>query len=144
MTLVFWNVYVAWNLGPSVHWNATGKALLVASAFPVCFKWGLLQSLQSCYSVGCKVKVSPGASQCGAVLTKFLHWHSSVGLFQLKVFPVVFQCTLPYSLGRPVVFKCTLGQPVTFQWHSSVHWSSQCTLAQGKGCQVLLVTAVIW
>ena len=51
--------------------------------------------------------------------TKFLQWHSSVGLFQLSFFPVVFQCTL--------------GQPVAFQWHSSVHWTSQCTLAQGKG-----------
>ena len=32
-----------------------------------------------------------------------------------------------------MVFQCTLGQPVTFQWHSSVHWTSECTLAQGKG-----------
>ena len=31
------------------------------------------------------------------------------------------------------MFQCTLGQPVAFQWHSSVHWTSQCTLAQGKG-----------
>ena len=32
-----------------------------------------------------------------------------------------------------MVSQCTLGQPVAFQWHSSVHWTSQCTLAQGKG-----------
>ena len=31
-----------------------------------------------------------------------------------------------------MVSQCTLGQPMTFQWHSSVHWTSQCTLAQGK------------
>ena len=32
---------------------------------------GLLQSLQWCSSVGCKIRVSPVASQCGAVSTKF-------------------------------------------------------------------------
>ena len=32
-----------------------------------------------------------------------------------------------------MVSQCTLSQPVAFQWHSSVHWTSQCTLAQGKG-----------
>ena len=31
-----------------------------------------------------------------------------------------------------MVSQCTLGQPVAFQWHSSVHWTSQYTLAQGK------------
>ena len=33
-----------------------------------------------------------------------------------------------------MVSQCTLGQPVAFHWHSSVHWTNQCTLAQGKGC----------
>ena len=51
-------------------------------------------------------------------------------------FKYVFQCcsSVPsrYSPGRPVVTQCTLGQSVAFQWHSSVHWTSQCTLAQGK------------
>ena len=28
-------------------------------------------------------------------------------------------------------------QPVAFQWHSSVHLTSQCTLAQGKGLHTL-------
>ena len=32
-------IQCAWNLDPSVHWNATGKELLVASVFPVCFQW---------------------------------------------------------------------------------------------------------
>ena len=54
-----------------------------------------------------------------AVSTKFFQWCSSV--------------PCKYSLGRPVVSQCTLGQPVAFQWHYSVHWTSQCTLAQGKG-----------
>ena len=31
-----------------------------------------------------------------------------------------------------MVSQCTLGQPVAFQWHSSIHWTSQCTLGQGK------------
>ena len=46
--------------------------------------------------------------------------------------PAVFRCTLKYSLGRPVASQCTLGQPVEFQWHSNVHWNSQCTPAQCK------------
>ena len=83
---------------------------------------GLLQSLQWCSSVCCKSWVSSVASQCWADSTKFLQWCSSV--------------PCKYSLGRPVVFQCTLGQPVAFQWHSSVHWTSQCTLAQDKGSAV--------
>ena len=68
------------------------------------------------------------AFQCGAVSTKFFQWYSSV--------------PCKYSLGSPVVSQCTLGQPVAFQWHSSVHWTSQCTLAQGKGpCKQLGVWA---
>ena len=73
------------------------------------------------------------------VVQCMLQWSSSSGIT-----PVAFQCgtvsnkspsSVPcnYSLGRPMVFQCTLGQPVTIQWHSSVHWASQCTLAQGKG-----------
>ena len=65
------------------------------------------------------------AFQCGAVLTKFFQWCSSV--------------PCKYSLGRPVVSQCTLGQPVAFQWYSSVHWTSQCTLAQGKGYDRILI-----
>ena len=73
------------------------------------------------------------ASQCGAVSTKFLQWHSNVGLFQLSFFQWCSSVPCKYSLGRPVVSQCTLGQQMAFQWHSSVHWTSQCTLAQGKG-----------
>ena len=87
------------------------------------------------------------ASQCWAVSTKFFQWctsvgencqslnqwHSSLGKFQLIFFQWCSSVPCKYSLGGPVVFQCTLGQPVAFQWHSSVHWTSQCTLAQGKG-----------
>ena len=82
------------------------------------------------------------ASQCGAASTKFLQWCFSVGencqSFS-SVIPVWdsfrWWSSVPCrcSLGRPVVSHCTLGQPVAFQWHSSVHWTSQCTLAKGKG-----------
>ena len=42
--------------------------------------------------------------QCGAVSNKCFQWCSNV--------------PCKYSLGRPVVSQCTLGQPATFQWHS--------------------------
>ena len=32
-------IQCAWNLDPSVHWNATGEKLLVASVLPVVFQW---------------------------------------------------------------------------------------------------------
>ena len=32
-------IQCAWNLDPSVHWNATGEIMLVASVFPVVFQW---------------------------------------------------------------------------------------------------------
>ena len=71
-----------------------------------------------------KVRVSPVASQCGADSTKFLQWHSSVGLFQ-KVFPVVFQCTLQVLAGSPngipVYTGSTSGIPV-YTGPASVHW----------------------
>ena len=79
----------------------------------------LSQSLQWCSSVGCESKSFSSGITVWAVSTKFLQWCSSV--------------PCKYSLGRPVVSQCTLGQPVAFQWHSSVHWTSQRTLAQGKG-----------
>ena len=78
--------------------------------------------------------VSPAASQCGAVLTKFLQWHSS-GAVSTKFFQWCSSVPCKYSLGRSVVSQCTLGQPVAFQWHFSVHWTSQCKLAQGKGSE---------
>ena len=58
-----------------------------------------------------KVRVSLVASQCGAVLTKFLHWHFSVGLFQLS-----------FSSGVPV-YPASNG--CVAQWYPSVHWVNQ-------------------
>ena len=58
-----------------------------------------------------KLRVSPVASQCGADSTKFLQWHSSVGLFQLS-----------FSSGVPVY-------PATIrwvgQWYPSLHRVNQ-------------------
>ena len=51
------------------------------------------------------------ASQCGAVSNKFLHWHSSVGLFQLS-----FYCGVP-------VYPASIRWVA--QWYPSVHWVSQ-------------------
>ena len=74
--------------------------------------WGLLQSFQWCSSVCCNSQ----SVSSGTVSTKFFQWCSSV--------------PCKYSLGHPEVYQCTLGQSETFQWHSSVHWTNQCTLAQ--------------
>ena len=57
-----------------------------------------------------KVRVSPVASQCGADSTKFLQWHSSVGLFWLS-----------FSSGVPVYTGSTSGIPV-YTGPASVHW----------------------
>ena len=51
------------------------------------------------------------ASQCGADSTKFLQWHSSVGLFQLS-----------FSSGVPV-YPASIRWVA--QWYSSVHWVNQ-------------------
>ena len=52
--------------------------------------------------------VSPVASQCDAVLTKFLQWHSIVGQFQLS-----------FSSGVPV-YPASIRWVA--QWYPSVHW----------------------
>ena len=72
---------------------------------------GPLQSIQWCSSVGCNVRVSPVASQCGAVSTKFIQWHSSVGLFQLS-----------FSSGVPV-YPASIRWVA--QWYPSVLWVNQ-------------------
>ena len=72
---------------------------------------GPLRSLQWCFSVGCKVKVCPVESQCGAVSTKFIKWHSSVGLFQLS-----------FSSGVPV-YPASIRSAA--QPYPSVHWVNQ-------------------
>ena len=40
-------IQCTWHLGPSVHWNATGERILVASVLPVVFQW-LFSGLPVC------------------------------------------------------------------------------------------------
>ena len=81
--------------------------------------------------------------QCRLQKLEFLQWHPSVGRIQLN-----FSSGIPvwgcFNKVFPVVSQCTLGQPVAFQWHSSVHWTSQCTLAQGKGPLVYRNSSLRW
>ena len=79
----------------------------------------------------CVYSPSSGVPVCRLQKLEFLQWHPSVGQFQLSfssgvpVYPANIRW---YAQWYPNV------QPVVFQWHSSVHWTSQCRLAQGKGC----------
>ena len=77
---------------------------------------GLLQSIHWCSSVGCNSQILFSGIPVWGSLNYVFQWCSSV--------------PCKYSLGRPVASQCTLGQPVAFQCHSSVHWTSRCTLAQ--------------
>ena len=121
------------NWCPAILSFQTGMdaILLYYRCLSVC---GLLQSPSSVPVKAAKVSVSPVASQCGAVSTTFAQWCSSVGENCQR-----FSSGIPmwgsFKYVFPVVFKCTLGQPVAFKWHSSVHWASQCTLSQGKGSE---------
>ena len=100
------------------------------------------------------VTVPPVVFQCRLQKLEFLQWHPSVGRIQpsfssgipvwgssTKFFQWCSSVPCKYSLGRPMVSQCTLGQPVAFQWHSSVHWTSQCTLAQDKGIVIFRFNA---
>ena len=58
-----------------------------------------------------KLRVSPVAPHCGAASTKFLQWHSSVGLFQLS-----------FSSGV-LVYPASIRWVA--QWYPSVHWVNQ-------------------
>ena len=62
---------------------------------------------------------------CG--LLHSLQWCSSVGCNSQS-----------FSSGIPVWGSCNFLSFKFFQWHSRVHWTSQCTLAQGKGCATQL------
>ena len=99
---------------------------LVISNWYGCYSACLTVCVGDC--VGCQ---SPSSGiPVWAVSTKFFQWCSSV--------------PCKYSLGRPVVSQCTLCQPVAFQWHSRVHWTSQCTLAEGKGDLYLQMDQQAW
>ena len=100
------------------------------------------------------VTVPPVVLQCRLQILEFLQWHPSVGPFQLSFssgIPVrLFQLNL--SSGVPVCSASirlvaqwypTLGHPVTFQLHSSVHWTSQCILSQVKGEEILCLPKLL-
>ena len=79
----------AWNLDPSVHWNATGEIMLIASVLPVVFQWS---------SSG-----FPVVFQCVPIMQ--INTGSPLGhhwvLASASVVPVAFQCTCGSS-GLPV------------------------------------------
>ena len=101
---------------PAILWFRTGMdaTLLIYMCLRAC---GLLQSFQWCSSVGCNIQsLFSGIPMWDT----FFQWCAGV--------------PCKYSLGRPVDSRCALGQPVAFQWHSTVYWTSQCTLVvQGNG-----------
>ena len=79
----------AWNLYPSVHWNATGEIILGASVLPVVFQWS------SCGF--------PVVFQCVPIMQ--INTGSPLGhhwvLASASVVPVASQCTCGSS-GLPV------------------------------------------
>ena len=82
-------IQCAWNLDPSVHWNATGEKLLVASVLPVVFQWSF-----SGFPVVFQC-VPNMQSNAGSPLGH--HW----ALASASVVPVASQCTCGSS-GLPV------------------------------------------
>ena len=123
-------IQCAWNLDPSVHWNATGE-------MPVCFQWsssGLPVAFQWSSSVFqlCKLTLD-----CHWDTTGYEHqpvwfqWHPSV-----LVAPVVFQCV--------PIMQINTGSPLEHHWvlasASVVPVASQCTC----GYMGLPVRSVQW
>ena len=123
-------IQCAWNLDPSIHWNATGE-------MPVCFQWsssGLPVTFQWSSSVFQLCK-----------LTLDRHWDT----YGCKHQPVWFQLH-PSVLVAPVVFQCVpimqinTGLPLEYHWvlasASVVPVASQCTY----GSSGLPVWSVQW
>ena len=114
-------IQCAWNLDPSVHWNATGERIVgsqcASSGLPVVFQVAFQWS-SSVFQL-CK-------------LTLDHHWDTTGGEHQ----PVWFQWH-PSVLVAPVVFQCVpimqinTGSPVEHHWvlasASVVPVASQCT-----------------
>ena len=82
-------IQCAWNSDPSVHWNATGKNVLVASVLPVAFQWS-----SSGFPV---VFQCVPIMQINAELPLEHHWV----IASASVVPVASQCTCGSS-GLPV------------------------------------------
>ena len=127
-------IQCAWNLDPSVHWNATGERIVgsqcVISVVPVVFQW-LSSSLPVCSNhanghwIATGIPRGASISQCGSSgipVYLWLQWSSSV--FQL--------CKL--TLDRHRNTTGCWHQPVWFQWHPSVFVAPvifQCGLFSG-------------
>ena len=106
-------IQCAYNLDPSVHWNATGERIVGSQ----CVSSGLPMAFQLCSGVFqlCKLTLDghwiASISQCsssGIPVYLCLQWSSSV--FQL--------CKL--TLDRHWVTTVCYHQPVWCQWHPSV------------------------
>ena len=115
----------AWNLDPSVHWNALEKELLVANVFPVCFQWS-----SSGFSV---------VSQCVPIMQ--INTGSPLGhhrvLASASVVPVASQCTCGSS-GLPVW---------SVQWYPSVLTKSGLEVIRSghfPACDPLCIQLVWW
>ena len=127
-------IQCAWNLDPSVHWNATGEMPVCfqwsSSGFPVAFQWS-----SSVFQL-CKLTLDRHWNTTGRKHQPvWFQWHPSV-----LVAPVVFQCVpiMQINTGSPlehhwvlasasvvpVASQCTCGSsglPVRFvQWYPSV------------------------
>ena len=119
----------AWNLDPSVYWNATGEIIFgsqcASSGRPVAFQWSsivlLCKLTQDCHwnTTGCYHQ------------PVWFRWHSSV-----LVAPLVFQC-FP-------MMQINTGSPLEHHWvlasASVVPVASQCTC----GSSGLSVWSVQW
>ena len=127
-------IQCAWNLYPSVHWNATGEKLLVASVLPVIFQWS-----SSGFPV---VFQCVPIMQINTGLPLERHWV----LASASVVPVAFQCTCGSS-GLPVcvpIMQINTGSPLEHHWvlasASVVPVAFQCTC----GSSGLPVWSVQW
>ena len=154
-------IQCAWNLDPSVHWNATGE-------MPVCFQWsssGLPVALQWSSSVFqlCKLTLDRHWDATGCKHQPvWFQWHPSV-----RVAPVVFQCVPIMQINTglplehhwvlasasvvPVASQCTYdssGLPVwSVQWYPSVLTESGLEVIRSghfPACDPLCIQLVWW
>ena len=99
-------IQCAWNLDPSVHWNATGE-------MPVCFQWSS-SGFPVCSNYANEHWIATGCKHQPV----WFQWHPSV-----FVAPVVFQCV--------AIMQINTGLPLEHHWvqasASVVPVASQCT-----------------
>ena len=123
-------IQCAWNLDPSVHWNATGEMPVCfqwfSSGFPVAFQWS-----SNVFQL-CKLTLDRHWDTTGYKHRPvWFQWHPSV-----LVAPVVFQCV--------PIMQINTGSPLEHHWvlasTSVVPVASQCTC----GSSGLPVRSVQW